>query len=182
MVAVDAMQAQAQLLRAELEGKQRHMISVQAELAKSRRQGPAVAKAIQDRVRNQRSLAMHSARRSSPAARVRASSLLIAAAPRIAACAQVDSALERTEDAALRRAAPQLRTVVHESCVAALEQVSARQPSLRRHSSCVLLATKLGARALPNRNESARDGMFVWHRAARTGRNARQARAGGTVS
>ena len=51
MVAVDAMEAQQQLLRAELEGKQRHLVSLQAEVASARRQGPTVAQAIQDNVR-----------------------------------------------------------------------------------------------------------------------------------
>ena len=51
MYAVEAMQAQEQLLRAELEGKQRHLVSVQAELAKARGLRLAVAQAIQDQVR-----------------------------------------------------------------------------------------------------------------------------------
>ena len=46
------MQAQEQLLRAELEGKQRHLVSVQAELAKARGLRLALAQGIQDRVRN----------------------------------------------------------------------------------------------------------------------------------
>ena len=51
MQAVEAMQAQEQLLRAELEGKQRHLVSVQAELARARGLRLAVAQAIQERVR-----------------------------------------------------------------------------------------------------------------------------------
>jgi len=50
MVAVDTMEAQQQLLRAELEGKQRHLVSLQAEVASARRQGLTVAQAIQDNV------------------------------------------------------------------------------------------------------------------------------------
>ena len=108
MHAVEAMQAQEQLLRAELEGKQRHLVSVQAELARARGLRLAVAQAIQERVRQH-----------FPDHR----QIDAVTKPRMIALIQIDSSLKSTEDETLRQASSQLLAIVRESCTLALKQV-----------------------------------------------------------